>query len=1790
MARKWLRLLLVFGLASVLLQSTFCKGTEDNDSLTLDAWVAAIGAPAPTPQKPSSSLLSHRISHLDGEVDASKTKEVAKDKTEEHNEKETSDSSKATVRNSTRLGLSPEGNKEEPSSLAINKENTKANENEKLESTKDDVRGETDDGVSSVSDKPSTSTTKVTERAKLLLPERKNTSNAKETSTAISLIPDKASGVRRQPAREVSNNQKKEVTSSATTSVATSRMLLVTDGSTSPANLPSNVDMLKWRLTDSNLLDDIANLVGNSKDETKANPNRSGETSEDSKPKFSKAASEVVETRVLPPGDFENGIKKPSRLEQGSWGALSPKERILLRQKLMKDLETSYNVPLPSRIRYRLKKKPSVYTSKKPNTNNRFDIGIPDIYETEVQVTPKYRKKPPEGRGTVGNPENGYRGAADRSNQQYLPTPSGPSYVPLGALVTPAYDEEEEAPVTKPYIPLNGSPHDENSPGLVFRPPRRPPGINRRRTNGILHRPTPGRPYYFTTTSDRVSLQAHLQYRRPVAFKFKRTSNNQDYHGDSHTDPTTHVYTTEPYATPKITHHDTGSSPYHESTTAGYAKPPEKYIPPNNEYVPPKLPHQSHVHTASTGPHTGVSEKYHPPSKEYEAPKSTHPAPVTYSEPPQEYIPPSKEYIPPHASPEPHGKISSVTADKYHTPSTEYVTPSITHHSKEPLQEYIPPNKEYSLPHQEHKPHTQPLSTNYELPSKEYIPPKSSLRIPLFNPKSPQKDYVAPPQKYLPPNKEHPGTPSGDKHSGGDYTTPPRKYLPPNRTPENGQPHKRRRPGKRRRKHRKRPTPPSQKYLPPNADEQYDSEEHSEGKEPEGNYEPPNEEYIPPKAPSVTTDLPASHSTPARTYIPPVENYKAPHQGHVTPNSKYELPSNEYIPPVQPTTPVRHYETPLPTYGPPLQNYEPPSRDYIIPARPESHDISLPSWLMSLQGKIPSSVEESPRPYTINPTPPPGYHPKHSTREEYFPSTHPALHHSSPVHHHSSPRPGYHAPEPTYAPPDKEYHVPEVTYIPPIHEAPGYVYPSPKPGYHVTEASYLPSKPGYHVTEPSYLPSKPGYHAPDPTYAPPKADHHTVEDEYIPPKAPTPTHHSSPKPGYHAPEPTYVPPKVDYHTPEPEHSSHEHGYHYSSPKPGYHAPEPTYVPPHPGYHTPEPSYAPPKQDYHVPEQSYVPPRHDYHAPEIEYVPPKQEYHPPEHVHSTPKPGYPAPGLTYIPPKHEFPTPGPVHELHKPGYHAPDPTYAPPKVSYTSPEITYKTPKPGYHEPEQTYLGPKGGHPISSHPDHKPGYHAPEPTYKPPVHEHHHEAGYHAPKPTYKPPEHPSTISSPYSLPPRTYVPPVSEYLLPKNNHHTTPSYVPPKSPEDAYVPPKLPEVLIPKTPYAPPPPPPLHIPIDLTYLPPEREYHAPAPHHLPTTPSPVHSTTHVLVPQDEYIPPRTTPTPHYVAPAPPKNEYIPPPAITIEHSHDPPLKIPAAVPHVTTYKPNLHSKVQMLQDFSYPGAGKVSPHTAHPHVHGNQEVTTYSPPVYTPTTYGPGYNDILPSIKPVVRHPGHDLDIYDDYDDDYYYYYDDDDDYYYYYDDDDDDYYYYYYDDDYDYGVTPHRQPVPHHLAPQLDYDILDNEIYDFGYIAGIPGRAGRDYPILSYIPLTSFGCDLVADYPGYYADMEAGCQVFHICHRSGRQDSFLCPNGTIFNQKYFVCDWWYNFACEDAPFFYPVNAALGHPGVPLHRNAFEPDLETARNLPPQQPNQALRRDHLHLLNHVTTAVPHLLTVAPHHI
>ncbi|XP_063971983.1 uncharacterized protein LOC135159831 isoform X2 [Diachasmimorpha longicaudata] len=84
-----------------------------------------------------------------------------------------------------------------------------------------------------------------------------------------------------------------------------------------------------------------------------------------------------------------------------------------------------------------------------------------------------------------------------------------------------------------------------------------------------------------------------------------------------------------------------------------------------------------------------------------------------------------------------------------------------------------------------------------------------------------------------------------------------------------------------------------------------------------------------------------------------------------------------------------------------------------------------------------------------------------------------------------------------------------------------------------------------------------------------------------------------------------------------------------------------------------------------------------------------------------------------------------------------------------------------------------------------------------------------------------------------------------------------------------------------------------------------------------------------------------------------------------------------------------------------------------------------------------------------------------------------------------------------------------------------------VPGTPGTDYPNLNKIPETSFSCTDKTP-GGYYADVETGCQVFHICNIGGSKSSFLCPEGSIFNQRHFVCDWWYSFQCDEAVSLYP--------------------------------------------------------------
>ena len=55
--------------------------------------------------------------------------------------------------------------------------------------------------------------------------------------------------------------------------------------------------------------------------------------------------------------------------------------------------------------------------------------------------------------------------------------------------------------------------------------------------------------------------------------------------------------------------------------------------------------------------------------------------------------------------------------------------------------------------------------------------------------------------------------------------------------------------------------------------------------------------------------------------------------------------------------------------------------------------------------------------------------------------------------------------------------------------------------------------------------------------------------------------------------------------------------------------------------------------------------------------------------------------------------------------------------------------------------------------------------------------------------------------------------------------------------------------------------------------------------------------------------------------------------------------------------------------------------------------------------------------------------------------------------------------------------------------------------------------------------------------QAFWVCHNK-QQDGFLCPNGTMFNQRYFTCDWWFNVRCPESPDYYELNKNIGVVGT----------------------------------------------------
>jgi len=97
---------------------------------------------------------------------------------------------------------------------------------------------------------------------------------------------------------------------------------------------------------------------------------------------------------------------------------------------------------------------------------------------------------------------------------------------------------------------------------------------------------------------------------------------------------------------------------------------------------------------------------------------------------------------------------------------------------------------------------------------------------------------------------------------------------------------------------------------------------------------------------------------------------------------------------------------------------------------------------------------------------------------------------------------------------------------------------------------------------------------------------------------------------------------------------------------------------------------------------------------------------------------------------------------------------------------------------------------------------------------------------------------------------------------------------------------------------------------------------------------------------------------------------------------------------------------------------------------------------------------------------------------------------------------------------------------------------ATIPGEPGVDYPILTSIQDNGFDCQGKI-FGGFYADPDTDCQGYHVCLQDPANTdtmypiSFLCPNGTVFNQEIFTCEWWFNVDCTQATSFYSKNNGL---------------------------------------------------------
>jgi len=108
--------------------------------------------------------------------------------------------------------------------------------------------------------------------------------------------------------------------------------------------------------------------------------------------------------------------------------------------------------------------------------------------------------------------------------------------------------------------------------------------------------------------------------------------------------------------------------------------------------------------------------------------------------------------------------------------------------------------------------------------------------------------------------------------------------------------------------------------------------------------------------------------------------------------------------------------------------------------------------------------------------------------------------------------------------------------------------------------------------------------------------------------------------------------------------------------------------------------------------------------------------------------------------------------------------------------------------------------------------------------------------------------------------------------------------------------------------------------------------------------------------------------------------------------------------------------------------------------------------------------------------------------------------------------------------PEPEYAAP-VGPVLLEKRPYEVKAVQELPISVAQSY--------TGFDCRTVPYPDRHYADPEAGCQIYHFCHADGKQDTFECGYGTIFNEYLGTCDYKNNVHCGEH---------VAAPAIPHHK------------------------------------------------